>query len=90
MRATLRGNQATNIDDVMVALALYRPGPLSGGLKDAFIRRHLGQEPPTLTPGTGKLLEDTYGVIFYQEQVLRIAHELAGLTWQKPTCYAGQ
>ena len=47
MRATLREILATSVDDVMVALSLYRPGPLSGGLKDAFVRRHLGKEPVT-------------------------------------------
>jgi DNA polymerase III subunit alpha len=81
MRQTLREIQARNIDDIMAALALYRPGPLTGGLKDAFVRRHKGEEEvshlhPALTP----LLEDTYGVILYQEQVLRIANELAGLS----------
>jgi DNA polymerase-3 subunit alpha len=81
MRATLKEIQAKSVDDIMAALALYRPGPLSGGLKDAFVRRHLGLEPVmhlhrALTP----LLADTYGVILYQEQVLRIAHELAGLS----------
>jgi DNA-directed DNA polymerase III PolC len=81
MRATLREIQAHSLDDIMLALALYRPGPLTGGLKDAFIRRHLGQEPPEhLHPALASLLADTYGVILYQEQVLRIAHELAGLS----------
>jgi len=80
MRATLREIQATSIDDIMVALALYRPGPLSGGLKDAFVQRHLGKEAiHHLHPALKTLLEETYGVILYQEQVLRIAHELAGL-----------
>jgi DNA polymerase-3 subunit alpha len=80
MRATLREIQASSVDDVMVALSLYRPGPLSGGLKDAFVRRHLGKEPVThLHPALQDLLKDTYGVILYQEQVLRIAHELGGL-----------
>jgi len=81
MRATLREVQANNIDDILVALALYRPGPLTGGLKDAFVRRHIGQEEPSqLHPALTPLLSDTYGVILYQEQVLRIAHELAGLS----------
>jgi DNA polymerase III alpha subunit len=81
MRATLREIKASSKDDIMVALALYRPGPLTGGLKDAFVRRHLGQEEvKQLDPALGTLLEDTYGVILYQEQVLRIAHELAGLS----------
>lgn len=80
MRATLKEIQARSVDDIMVALALYRPGPLTGGLKDAFVRRHRGEEKvkhlhTALTP----LLADTYGVILYQEQVLHIAHELAGL-----------
>jgi len=81
MRATLKEIQASSKDDIMVALALYRPGPLTGGLKDAFVRRHLGlEEVKHLDPALGRLLEDTYGVILYQEQVLRIAHELAGLS----------
>ncbi len=42
MRATLKEIKASTIDDLMVALSLYRPGPLTGGLKDAFVRRHLG------------------------------------------------
>lgn len=81
MRATLKEIQAHSVDDVMVALALYRPGPLSGGLKDAFVRRHRGEEAVVqLHPALTSLLADTYGVILYQEQVLRIAHELAGLS----------
>jgi len=81
MRATLREIGAKSIDDLMVALALYRPGPLTGGLKEAFVRRHRGEEEVVhLHPALAPLLEDTYGVILYQEQVLRIAHELAGLS----------
>ncbi|MDX1435902.1 MAG: DNA polymerase III subunit alpha, partial [Anaerolineales bacterium] len=81
MRATLREIQASSPDDLMVALALYRPGPLTGGLKDAFVRRHLGQEAVShLHPALEQLLGDTYGVILYQEQVLRLAHELGGLS----------
>jgi DNA polymerase III subunit alpha len=79
MRATLREIQAKSVDDLMIALALYRPGPLTGGLKDAFVRRHRGLEPIAhLHPALALLLEDTYGVILYQEQVLRIANSLAG------------
>ena len=65
----------------MIALALYRPGPMTGGLKDAFVRRHLGQEKiEHIHPALASLLEDTYGVILYQEQVLLIASQLAGLS----------
>jgi DNA polymerase-3 subunit alpha len=81
MRGILREINARSVDDLMVALALYRPGPLTGGLKDSFVRRHLGHEPVQhLHPALQPLLGDTYGVILYQEQVLRIAHELAGLS----------
>jgi DNA-directed DNA polymerase III PolC len=81
MRATLKEIQARNMDDLMIALALYRPGPLTGGLKDAFVRRHRGEEQIThLHPALSEVLEDTYGVVLYQEQVLRIAHQLAGLS----------
>ena len=81
MQRTLREIQADKLDDLMVALSLYRPGPMTGGLKDAFVNRHLGKEPVKhLHPALSSLLADTYGVILYQEQVLRIAHELGGFT----------
>ena len=81
MRATLKEIRARGIDDIMAALALYRPGPLTGGLKDAFVARFRGLQPAgSLHPALDPLLGDTYGVILYQEQVLRIAHELAGLS----------
>ena len=81
MRATLREIHARSADDLMAALALYRPGPLSGGLKDAFVRRFKGDEPVKhLHPALAPLLAETFGVILYQEQVLRIAHELAGFS----------
>jgi DNA-directed DNA polymerase III PolC len=81
MRATLKEIQARTVDDLMIALALYRPGPLTGGLKDAFVRRHRGEEEIThLHPALSEILADTHGVVLYQEQVLRIAHELAGLS----------
>ena len=81
MRATLKEVKARSVDDIMVALSLYRPGPISGGLKDSFVKRHLGKEATEqLHPALSSILADTYGVILYQEQVLRIAHELAGLS----------
>ena len=81
MRATLREIHARTEDHIMAALALYRPGPLSGGLKDAFVRRFKGLEAVQhLHPSLAPLLDETFGVILYQEQVLRIAHELAGFS----------
>lgn len=81
MRSTLKQVRACTPDDIMAALALYRPGPLRGGLRDAFIRRHNHEEEiQHLHPSLAATLSDTYGVILYQEQVLRIAHELGGLS----------
>jgi DNA-directed DNA polymerase III (polc) len=81
MRATLREIHARTPDDVMAALALFRPGPLTGGLKDAFVRRFQGKEQiQHIHPALAPLLADTFGVILYQEQVLRIAHDLAGFS----------
>lgn len=81
MRLTLREVAARDAGDILIALALFRPGPLTGGLKDAFVRRHLGQEPASyLHPALEPILRETHGVILYQEQVLRIAHEVAGFT----------
>jgi DNA-directed DNA polymerase III PolC len=81
MRATLKDIEADSPDDIMAALALYRPGPLRGGLKDAFVRRYKGLESVThLHPILTSILAESQGVILYQEQVLRIAHELGGLS----------
>jgi DNA-directed DNA polymerase III PolC len=80
MRATLKEIDAESPEDLMIALALYRPGPMTGGLKNSFVQRHLGKETiEHLHPTLASLLEDTYGVILYQEQVLMIASQIAGL-----------
>ncbi len=84
MRRTLRELGTRTLEDVAVTLALYKPGPLRGGLKDAFVRRHRGQEPIRyLHPSLEPILQSTYGVVLYQEQVLRIAHELAGFSLEE-------
>ena len=69
------------IEDVVAAVALYRPGPLEGGMVDDFIDRKHGVKAVTyLHPDLAPILEDTYGVIVYQEQVMKIAQVLAGYT----------
>jgi DNA polymerase III subunit alpha len=81
MRSVLKDIRARTPEDIMAALALYRPGPLQGGLKDAFVRRFKKEEPVThLHPALEPLLQSTYGVILYQEQVLQIANRLAGFS----------
>lgn len=79
MRRVLRELQPTSFGDVMATIALYRPGPMKY-IPD-FIRRKHGQTSITyLCPELKPILEETYGVIVYQEQVIRIARELAGFT----------
>jgi DNA polymerase-3 subunit alpha len=67
------------LEDIVAAVALYRPGPLEGGMVDDFIDRKHGRKKveyphPWLEP----VLKDTYGVIVYQEQVMQIAQVLGG------------
>jgi DNA polymerase-3 subunit alpha len=81
MRATLREIHARTPDDLIVALSLYRPGPITGGMKDDFVRRFKGEETTVyLHPALEPVLKETYGVVLYQEQVLRIARDLAGMS----------
>jgi DNA polymerase-3 subunit alpha len=68
-------------EDLVATNALIRPGPLDSGMTDVFIDRKLGRKAVTYPhPSLEKVLEPTYGVIVYQEQVMRIASELAGFT----------
>ncbi len=65
-------------DDVTALVALYRPGPLDSGMVDDYVERKHGREPVEyLLPELGPILKETYGVILYQEQVMKIAGALA-------------
>jgi DNA polymerase-3 subunit alpha len=78
---TLRAMKCDRFDDLVASNALLRPGPLDAGMHLVFIRRKLGQEKVTYPhPSLREILEPTYGVITYQEQVMRIANVLAGFT----------
>ncbi|MQA91976.1 MAG: DNA polymerase III subunit alpha [Gemmatimonas sp.] len=77
----LRAMKADRFDDLIAASALIRPGPLDMGMDAVYIRRKLGLEPVTYAEESlAEVLEPTYGVIVYQEQVMRIAQVLAGFT----------
>jgi DNA polymerase-3 subunit alpha len=81
MRGLLKWLQPRSLEDVAIAISLFRPGPLEGGFLEMFIRRHLGQEPVTYShPSMEPILRDTKGVILFQEQFLKLAHYLAGLS----------
>ena len=67
------------LEDIVAAVALYRPGPLEGGMVDDFIERKHGRKKVEYPhPDLEGVLKDTYGVIVYQEQVMQIAQVLAG------------
>ena len=79
MRDILRKYQPTRIEDLCALNALYRPGPLQGGMVEDFIDRKHGRKQVTYDfPELKEILEETYGVIVYQEQVMQISNRLAG------------
>ncbi|MBA3658357.1 MAG: DNA polymerase III subunit alpha [Gemmatimonadales bacterium] len=78
---TLRAMRCDRFDDLVASNALLRPGPLDAGMHTVFIRRKLGQERVSYPhPSLREVLEPTYGVITYQEQVMRIANVIAGFS----------
>jgi len=79
MRDVLRRYQPTSIDDLTALNALYRPGPIQGGMIDHFIERKHGRKDTEYElPELKDVLQETLGVIVYQEQVMQIANRLAG------------
>ena len=76
----IASHQPTCFDDLITEIALFRPGPLQGGMVHPFVRRRKGEEPVTYDhPDLEEILSDTYGVILFQEQILEIAHKFAGM-----------
>jgi DNA polymerase III subunit alpha len=79
MRDVLRRYQPTVIEDLTALNALYRPGPIQGGMIDDFIERKHGRRKVEYElPELEEILKETLGVIVYQEQVMQIANRLAG------------
>jgi DNA polymerase III subunit alpha len=81
MRDLLRKIRPSRFEDIIAILALYRPGPLGSGMVDEYIKRKKGEidvkyDHPTLE----SILQETYGVIIYQEQVMQIVSALAGFS----------
>jgi len=78
-REILKKLKPDNIEDIVAAVALYRPGPLEGGMVDDFIERKHGRKMVEYPhPDLEEALKDTYGVIVYQEQVMQISQIMAG------------
>ena len=75
----LRKSKPTRFEDLAALNALYRPGALDAGMVDEYVRRKNGvSKPKYLVPAMKTILEETYGVIVYQEQVMQIAQAVAG------------
>ena len=79
MKDILRRFKPEKLEDLTALNALYRPGPLGGGMIDDFIKRKQGRKSVAYDlPELREILEETLGVILYQEQVQQIANKLAG------------
>ena len=79
MQDILRRYQPNRIEDLCALNALYRPGPIQGGMIPDFIDRKHGRKPIVYDlPELEEILAETYGVILYQEQVMQISNKLAG------------
>lgn len=77
----LRKLKPEKFEDIIAVNALYRPGPLGSGMVDDFIDRRHGRKPVTYAfPALEPILAETYGVIVYQEQVMKIASAIGGYT----------
>jgi error-prone DNA polymerase len=78
---TLPKSRPTSLDDLVVEVAIIRPGPIQGNAVHPYLRRKQGLEAVTyLHPSLEPVLRDSQGVILYQEQVMRIAIEVAGFS----------
>ena len=79
MRQIVRDLKPSSLEDISSILALYRPGPLDAGLIPKFINRKHGREAIDFAHSTLEpILSETYGIMVYQEQIMRIAQDLAG------------
>lgn len=79
MKRYLRGLKPTHFEDIIAMVALYRPGPMQ--FIDSFIKRKHGEEKITyLHEGMKNSLENTYGILVYQEQFMQISKEWCGFT----------
>ncbi len=79
MRDVLRRYKPTAVEDLTALNALYRPGPIQGGMIEDFIERKWGRKKVEYElPELETVLKETLGVIVYQEQVMQIANRLAG------------
>jgi DNA polymerase-3 subunit alpha len=81
MQEICRKLKPKDVEDLSALNALYRPGPLDGGMVEEFIQRHRGLKTVRyLVPEMKEILSNTFGVLVYQEQIMQLAQKLAGYT----------
>jgi DNA-directed DNA polymerase III PolC len=80
MRALLTKLKADTFSVVVAASSVIRPGPADSGMSRSFVLRHLGKENPALPHPALAFLNETYGVMIYQEDVMRTLNAVAGLS----------
>ncbi|MGB9730981.1 DNA polymerase III subunit alpha [Calditerrivibrio nitroreducens] len=79
MKNLLKKLRPNKFEDIIALVALYRPGPIGSGMLDDFVKRKHGEQNVTyFLPELEPILQDTYGIIIYQEQVMQIAQVIAG------------
>jgi DNA polymerase-3 subunit alpha len=88
MRALLRSMRPTSFEDISAVIALYRPGPMGANAHNDYADRKNGRKPvapihPELAEPLAEILDETYGLIVYQEQVMAIAQKVAGYSLGK-------
>ncbi|HLJ69329.1 MAG TPA: DNA polymerase III subunit alpha [Chloroflexota bacterium] len=80
--ALLARAQPRTFADLIIQISLFRPGPLQGGMVNPYVERKQGREPITYPhPSLEECLRDTLGIVIFQEQVLQVAHDFAGLSY---------
>ena len=80
MRSLLKKLKADTFPIVVAASSVIRPGPSDSGMSRSFVLRHLGKEKPVLPHPSLEFLNETYGVMIYQEDVMRTLSAVAGMT----------
>ena len=79
VRALLRSMQPNQFEDICALVALYRPGPMAADMHNSYAHRKNGRQPADPPhPDLAELLDETYGLMIYQESMMRVAQEIAG------------
>jgi DNA polymerase-3 subunit alpha len=83
MKTLLEKIRPETVPRLCDVISLYRPGPTRSGMTDEYIRRHQKTVDYTVDKHIAAITKDTYGLFIYQEQVLAIAHDIAGMSWER-------